>query len=245
MSTAPLLIVGASHGIGAELARALAARGRSLHLMARDAAALKNLAAECKANFTAVDVLQHEEFKAAIHAAGQNGLSGLAYCVGSIPLKPLKAARMEDFLDAYRLNLVGAALAAQTAAPLMPKWENGGGAMLFFSTVAVAQGFANHAIISSAKGAIEGLTRALAAELAPHIRVNCIAPSLTDTPLAESMTKNETIAKAIAGLHALPRLGQPQDSAALGAFLLSPDAGWITGQIMGVDGGRSSLRTKG
>jgi NAD(P)-dependent dehydrogenase (short-subunit alcohol dehydrogenase family) len=96
-----------------------------------------------------------------------------------------------------------------------------------------------------AKGAVEGLTVALAAELAPKIRVNCVAPSLTRTPLAQGLTSNETMAKAIAALHAIPRLGEADDVAALGALLLDREAGWITGQIIGVDGGRSMLRTKG
>ena len=96
-----------------------------------------------------------------------------------------------------------------------------------------------------AKGAVEGLTRALAAEFAPKLRVNCIAPSLTRTPLAKTLTGNEQMAQAIAQLHALPRLGEAEDMAGLAAFLLSEEAGWMTGQIIGVDGGRSSLRTKG
>jgi len=116
---------------------------------------------------------------------------------------------------------------------------------VLFSTIAVAQGFANHASVAMAKGAVEGLTLSLAAELAPAIRVNCIAPSLTNTPLAQSLTSNAQIAAGIAALHPLQRLGEPEDVASLAAFLLSRDAGWITGQIMGVDGGRSTLRTKG
>ena len=117
--------------------------------------------------------------------------------------------------------------------------------MVLFSTVAVRQGFAAHASISMAKGAVEGLTLALAAELAPKVRVNCIAPSLTRTPLAEGLTRNDAMAKSIAEMHAIRRLGEADDSAGLAAFLLGPDAGWITGQIVGVDGGRSTLRTKG
>ena len=120
-----------------------------------------------------------------------------------------------------------------------------GAGIVLFSTVAVAQGFAAHASVAMAKGAIEGLTLALAAELAPRIRVNCIAPSLTRTPLAAALTGNEAMAKAIADLHPLRRLGEPEDIAPLAALLVSDEASWITGQIVGVDGGRSTLRTKG
>jgi len=116
---------------------------------------------------------------------------------------------------------------------------------VLFSSVAVAQGFSAHASIGMAKGAVEGLMLSLAAELAPKIRVNCIAPSLTRTPLAQALTSNEQMANAIAGLHAMQRLGEADDAAALAAFLLSSEASWITGQVIGVDGGRSSLRTKG
>jgi NAD(P)-dependent dehydrogenase (short-subunit alcohol dehydrogenase family) len=117
--------------------------------------------------------------------------------------------------------------------------------VVLFSSVAVAQGFAAHASIAMAKGAVEGLTRSLAAELAPKVRVNSIAPSLTRTPLALALTSNEALAKAVADTHALRRLGEAEDVAALAAFLLGPEAGWITGQVIGVDGGRSTLRTKG
>lgn len=243
--TLPILIIGASHGIGAALARALASQGRALHLMARDGAALGSLAQEIGAAYSVLDVMEAEAIAPAIAHAGANGLGGLAYCVGSIPLKPLKAASAQDFLDTYRLNLLGAALAAKAATPLMPPYEAGGGSMLFFSTVAVHQGFSNHTIIASAKGAVEGLALSLAAELAPAVRVNVIAPSLTDTPLAAPLTQNAAMAKAIAGLHPIPRLGQAEDAAALGAFLLSDQAAWITGQVIGLDGGRARLRTKG
>jgi len=106
-------------------------------------------------------------------------------------------------------------------------------------------GFANHAVIAMAKGAVEALTVSLAAELAPQVRVNAIAPSLTRSGIAEPMTGNAALAKAIAGQHPIPRLGEPDDSAAMAAFLLSDDAGWITGQVLAVDGGRSTVRTKG
>ena len=138
----------------------------------------------------------------------------------------------------------GAAKAVQTALPAL-KAAEGTASIVLFSSVAVGQGFASHASISMAKGAVEGLTRALSAELAPTIRVNCIAPSLTDTNLARLIAGNAAIAQGVAALHALPRLGLPQDMAAMAALLLSDDAGWITGQVIAVDGGRSRARTKG
>ena len=116
---------------------------------------------------------------------------------------------------------------------------------MLFSTVAATQGFPNHSVIAAAKGAVEGFARSLAAEWSPEVRVNCVAPSLTRTPLAEPLLCSEQMERSIAQLHPLGRLGEPEDAAALAAFLLSPDSGWITGQIVGVDGGRGALRTKG
>jgi len=116
--------------------------------------------------------------------------------------------------------------------------------VVLFSSVAARQGFTFHASMGMAKGAVDGLTISLAAELASKVRVNAIAPSLTRTPLAEGLLSNDQMAKALAGLHALERLGMPEDVGALSAFLLSPEADWITGQVIGVDGGRSTLRTK-
>jgi NAD(P)-dependent dehydrogenase (short-subunit alcohol dehydrogenase family) len=135
--------------------------------------------------------------------------------------------------------------AVQAALPALKASTQTSASILLFSTVAVAQGFTAHASISMAKGAVEGLVKSLAAELAPKIRVNAIAPSLTRTPLAKALTSNDAMATTIAGMHALQRLGEVEDVAGLAGLLLSPQAGWITGQIIGVDGGRSSLRTKG
>jgi NAD(P)-dependent dehydrogenase (short-subunit alcohol dehydrogenase family) len=139
---------------------------------------------------------------------------------------------------------LGAFRSVQAALPLLKASTQKTSSILLFSTVAVQQGFAAHASVAMAKGAVEGLTRSLAAELAPKIRVNAIAPSLTKTQLTQSLTRNETTAQAIAALHPLQRLGEVDDIAGLAAFLLGADAGWITGQVIGVDGGRSTLRTK-
>ena len=241
--TAPVLILGATGGVGRALARTLAARGVPLILAARSRDALTEMGQEIGARSHTCDVLDRSSLERVVEqAVAEDGLSGLAYCVGSIVIKPLQAARDEDFVEAYRLNVVGAALAVKAAQKAL---EAAHGSVVLFSTVAVAQGFPNHAVISAAKGGVEGLTRALAAELAPKVRVNAVAPSLTRTPLADNLIRSEAMAKGIAQLHAIPRLGEPEDIAAAAAFLLGPESGWITGQVMAVDGGRSRVRTKG
>lgn len=240
-----ILIYGGSGGIGAATARALHMRGYRLHLVGRDAGRLETVAGEVGAGITAGDVTDDEVFGRATEAASAGGaLAGLVYAVGTINLKPIGRLGDADFLKDFSINALGAAKAIQAALPALKQAEGTAGIVLF-STVAVAQGFAAHASVAMAKGAVEGLTLALAAELAPKIRINCIAPSLTKTPLASALTGNEAMARAIAELHPLQRLGEPEDIAPLAALLVSQDASWITGQIIGVDGGRSSLRTKG
>ncbi len=243
MTSGKILIYGATGGIGAATAHKLAARGYSLHLAGRDADKLSALAAQLNASHTVADVEDAAALDIVSAAAGPS-LAGLVYAVGTINLKPLSRLTASDFERDFRINALGAALAVQKALPAL-KASEGTASVVLFSTVAVAQGFTAHASVAMAKGAVEGLTLALAAELAPKIRVNTIAPSLTRTPLAKALTGNEQMAAAIAQMHALPRLGEADDSAGLAAFLISDEAGWMTGQIIGVDGGRSTLRTKG
>jgi len=241
-----VMIYGGTGGIGLATARALRARGYALHLAARDPARLSSAADELgETTFSAGDVADPAFFAAATEAAGAS-LAGLVYAVGTINLRPLGRLTREDAEHDFRINALGAFSAVQAAAAALKAGagESGSGVVLF-STVAAAQGFAAHASVAMAKGAVEGLALSLAAELAPQIRVNVLAPSLTRTPLAAAITGNETLTQGIAAMHALQRLGRPEDVGALAAFLVSDEAGWITGQVIGVDGGRSTLRTKG
>lgn len=236
MSTA---IIGATGAVGSALARRISARGGTPWLIGRNAAVLETLSKECNgAPFTMLDVMQVEAIADTMKGQVPTDITGFAYCAGDIVLKPLKRASPADFTAAFNLHVVGAAEALKAVEPALKK--NGGSAVLF-SSVAVQQGFTNHSVVSSAKGAIEGLARALAAEMAPKIRVNAIAPSISRSAMAEPMLGKEAMAQALAKAHPLARTGAPEDSAALAAFLLSDDASWITGQVIGVDGGRSAI----
>jgi NAD(P)-dependent dehydrogenase (short-subunit alcohol dehydrogenase family) len=238
-----IVIFGATGGIGSATARLLHARDCKLHLVARDESRLAPFAHELGADATGGDVTDPELFgRVAESLDGPCG--GIVYAVGTINLGSLQRLEAEDFRNDFVINAEGAALAVKALLPKLKK-SDGTPSVVLFSSVAVGQGFAFHASIGMAKGAVEGLTRSLAAELAPKIRVNAIAPSLTRTPLADGILANEKMAEAITKMHALRRLGTADDAANLAAFLLSDEAGWITGQVLGVDGGRSSLRTSG
>lgn len=169
-------------------------------------------------------------------------IHGLVYCPGSINLKPFNRLTAQDFLNDFNQNVLGAVNLVQK---LLPNLKRAGGAgIVLFSSVAVKLGMPFHASVATSKAAVEGLAKSLAAELASaKIRVNVIAPSLTDTPLAANLLNTEEKKEAAGKRHPLQRVGTAQEMAQLVSFLLSDNSSWITGQIIGVDGGIGSLRT--
>ena len=230
------LIFGATGSIGSSLAEQLKNSGKEIHLVARNQDDVNSIAKKLDCSYTVANVLEDgfiEKVKSDI-----SDIKGVAYCVGSIDLKPLKMTNEQDFNKCMKLNLYSA---IEVIKGYQESLKKNKGSIVLFSTVAAQRGFTNHAIIASAKAAVEGLTVTLAAEFAPNIRVNCIAPSLTKSKIAEPMLKNSAIADGIARAHPLKRLGEGKDSASLAKFLITEDSSWVTGQIIAVDGGRSKL----
>ena len=232
------VILGATGSIGSSLAKKLVEKGDQVHLVGREEASLSSLASELNSSFTTCDVLEENFSEKIINDIKDEPINGLAFCIGSIDLKPLKLTKKSDFMQSFNLNLISATEIIRSLADNLKKNK---GSIVLFSTVAVRQGFPNHTIVSSAKGAIEGLTLALAAELAPNVRVNCIAPSLTNSKMSNFLLKNVKVAEGIAKMHPLKRIGEGSDTASVARFLLTKESSWITGQIVGVDGGRSSV----
>ena len=232
------VILGATGSIGSSLAKKLVESDEQVHLVGRDQSSLSELAKNLNSTFTVCDVLEENFSEKIVSDLKDDSINGLAFCVGSIDLKPLKLTKKSDFMQSFNLNLISA---TEIIRSLTDSLKKNKGSIVLFSTVAVKQGFPNHSIVSSAKGAIEGLTLALAAELAPNVRVNCIAPSLTNSKISNFLLKNEKVAEGIAKMHPMKRLGEGRDSASVAKFLLTDDSSWITGQILGVDGGRSSV----
>lgn len=167
-------------------------------------------------------------------------LDGLVYCPGAINLKSFSRIKEEEFIHDFKLQVTGAIKVIQACLPRLKKSNNA--SIILFSTVAVKMGFTFHSIVSTSKGAVEGLCKSLAAELAPLIRVNCIAPSITNTPLAASLLSSQEKIDASAQRHPLKRIGNAEDIANIAAFLLKEESSWVTGQIFHVDGGMSSIK---
>ena len=230
------LIVGATGSIGSSLAEQLYASGKEIHLVSRNEEETKSLSEKFNCSYTIADVLE-EKFVDKIKLDIQE-VNGIAYCVGSIDLKPFRMVTENDFNKCMKLNLYSA---VELIKGYQENLKKNKGSIVLFSTVAAQRGFTNHAIIASTKAAVEGLTVSLAAEFAPNIRVNCIAPSLTNSKIAEPMLKNKVLADGIAKAHPLKRIGEGKDSASLAKFLITEDSSWVTGQIIAVDGGRSKL----
>ena len=227
------LIIGASSGIGKKLAEQLSESGHQVF-----GTYFKNEihSDNTLLQFYPINVLDEN----IVFDFLPETLSGVIYCPGSINLRPFERIKPIDFINDYNLQVVGAIKTIQAVAQKLKNSNNA--SVILFSTVAVQTGLPFHSQVSASKGAIEGLTKSLAAEYAPKIRVNCIAPSLTDTPLAASLVNSDQKRDANAQRHPLKRIGTTEDIAHMVEFLLSEKASWITGQIIHVDGGMSSLK---
>ena len=235
MDTKNFFIVGGSSGIGLEIVRTLHEKEHKIYVGSRTNDAL-----------TGLDGLHHLRLDVKADSINFEGLpevlNGLVYCPGTIRLKPFQRLTIDDFLEDMQVNFLGAVKTIQACVPRLKKSASGA-AILLFSTVAVKTGMPFHASVAGAKAAVEGLTRSLAAEFAPRIRVNAIAPSLTDTPLAQNLLSSEEKRKASADRHPLKRIGTASEIARIAVHLLSTDSAWLTGQIIHVDGGMSALKT--
>ena len=234
---AKYLIFGATGSIGSSLAEQLKkSKYENIHLVSRNENELRTLSEKTGYTFTVANVLE-DEFLEKVKSDIEN-VKGIAYCVGSIDLKPIKMINENDFNNCMKLNLYSA---FEIIKGYQESLKKNKGSIVLFSTVAAQRGFSNHSIIASAKAAVEGLTVSLAAEFAPNIRVNCIAPSLINSKISKPLLKNNIVAEGIAKAHPMKRIGEGKDAAALAKFLLMEESSWITGQIIGVDGGRSSI----
>ena len=222
------LIIGGSYGIGAALVDLLPTEDQIF-------IASRTNERHSAGNITHLpfDALQDDPGFLAL----PDSIDTLIYCPGTINLKPFKMLNLELFREEMELNFFGL---VKTVKAVIDRISDGG-SMVFFSTVAVQTGMPFHSSIAASKGAIEGFTRSLAAEYAPKIRVNAIAPSLVDTPLASRLLSNEKKREMMADRHPLKRVGKPSDIAQMTHFLTSEQSSWITGQVFGVDGGKSSL----
>ena len=229
---ATYVIIGASSGIGLALAQKLSGEGHQVFGTYRNTSPPANTQIE----FYPLDVLtETPDF-----SFFPRVIDGLVYCPGLVNLKPFARITPAQFTEDYQLQVVGAIKCIQAALPALKAAPQS--AIVLFSTVAVQTGFNFHSLVSASKGAVEGLTRALSAELAPKIRVNAIAPSITDTPLVNALMNSPEKREGHAQRHPLKRLATAQDVASVAQFLLTEQSSWMTGQILQADGGISTVR---
>jgi NAD(P)-dependent dehydrogenase (short-subunit alcohol dehydrogenase family) len=236
-----IIIAGATGYTGAALARSFAKDSIQCHLIGRNEEELKKLASENNQSYSVCsDVTNFQSVEESLKETENEKISGFAYCVGSIVLKSFQTTKHEDFINTFNLNVTGA---NHFIKKLQKQLAENNGSIVLFSTVAVDRGFNMHSVISTAKGAIQVLTTSLAAEFAPKIRVNCIAPSITQSKMAKPILDNARLAEQIPTKHAMKRVGRPEDLAETAKFLLLPNSGWITGQVIHVDGGKINIET--
>ena len=235
------VIVGAAGGIGSALSRRLKRLGAEPILLGRTPETLARLEAELSSPTHAVDASNSEEFEKAV--AAFSPIQGIVNCAGSVLLKPAHLTTDADWSETLRSNLTTAFHVVRTGARLMMQT---GGSIVLCSTAAARIGLANHEAIAAAKAGVIGLMLSAAATYAGrNIRVNCVAPGLVDTSLTAKITSNDAALKASAGMHALGRIGKPEHIASAIAWLLDPENDWVTGQVLGVDGGLGSVRSSG
>src|SRR6056300_881392 len=227
-----ILIIGGSSGIGLALAEHLAPHN-TIYVASRSGEAVQHL----NVQHIAFDATQEELDVSRLPEV----LHGFVYCPGSINLRPFKGLTVEAFQSDFELNVLGAVRSLKSV--LSQLSASGNAAVVFYSTVAVQTGMPFHSSIAAAKGAIEGLTRSLAAEFAPKIRVNAIAPSLVNTPLASKFLNNETKMEKANERHPMGRVGSAKEIAQATAFLLGEESSWMTGRVLQLDGGIGNLKT--
>jgi len=223
-----IVLIGGSHGIGNALLKKIQ-ESHTVFVASRTNEGLEELNCTHIPFDASTDTLDLEHLPEEIH--------GLVYFPGSINLKPFKMMSMDTFEEDMQLNFFGLVRVVKTLIGRMAEGSN----MVFFSTVAVGTGMPFHTSVAAAKGAIEGFAKSMAAEYAPKIRVNVVAPSLVNTPLAKRLLSNDKKVEMMSQRHPLKRVGQPEDIANITAFLLGQESTWMTGQILGVDGGLSTL----
>ena len=227
-----IFIVGGSNGIGLSLIKQISSKNKIYSASRND-----NNLNDYNVKYIKYDSVNDLEIDTSILP---DKIDGFVYCPGSINLRPFNTLKTESFLEDYKINFLGAIKSLKMILPLMQKSDNS--SIVFFSTVAVSTGMPFHSSISSSKGAIEGLTRSLAAEFAPKIRVNSIAPSIVKTNLSEKFLNSDLKIEKASERHPLGRIGKVEEISKLTSYLLSDDSSWVTGQVINIDGGIGSIR---